>query len=292
MKGLFGKKEKKEAEPAEAWKPAVADDANWHLWADKGFESARDNDLPHAVIYWVGAVDRYDEETTKLLDKLRRDILDIVVLKMKEGAIQGQLIPSQMVAEVDAEAVIKHGDKWRPLICTELFYHVKETLDAQPGPETVTYTYIAGAYSILGYLRFASDIKEAAEKCGEVERLGKQASQMCYAFKGNDYAGKVKPKMGGTFCYIINTLFTNLAILLERKVAALSNEQIEAIRERRASDRTDLLEHLSNALQMTMSAGTSGRLKQKKRVNMVLSELKAYIDDFVGTVEPEKQEEA
>ena len=98
--------------------------------------------------------------------------------------------------------------------------------------------------------------------------------------------------MGGTFCYIINTLFTNLAILLERKVAALSNEQIEAIRERRASDRTDLLEHLSNALQMTMSAGTSGRLKQKKRVNMVLTELKAYIDDFVGTVEPEKQEEA
>ena len=125
-----------------------------------------------------------------------------------------------------------------------------------------------------------------------MERLGKQASQMCYAFKGNDYAGKVKPKMGGTFCYIINTLFTNLAILLERKVATLSKEQIEAIRERRASDRTDLLEHLSNALQMTMSAGTSGRLKQKKRVNMVLTELKAYIDELVGTVEPEKQEEA
>ena len=75
-------------------------------------------------------------------------------------------------------------------------------------------------------------------------------------------------------------------------MSTLSKEQIEAIRERRASDRTDLLEHLSNALQMTMSAGTSGRLKQKKRVNMVLTELKAYIDDFVGTVEPEKQEEA
>ncbi len=290
--GLFGKKNK-DAEPETPWQPAVADDANWHLWAEKGFESARDSDLPHAVTYWLGAIDRYDEDTTKLLDKLRKDIFDTVIAKMQEGAVQGQLIPSHMIAEVDAEAVVKHGDKWRPLLSTEVFYHVKENLDSQPGPETVTYTFIAGAYSILGYLRFVSDIKEAAEKCGEVERLGKQASQLCYGFKGNRYEGTVKPKMGGTFCYIINTLFTNLAILLERKVATLSHEQIEAIKERRTNDRVDLLEHLSNALQLTMSAGTSGRLKQKKRVREVLNELNAYIDLLVGDAAPvETKEEA
>ena len=102
--GLFGRKNK-EAEPETPWQPAVADDANWHLWAEKGFESARDSDLPHAVTYWLGAIDRYDEDTTKLLDKLRKDIFDTVIAKMQEGAVQGQLIPSHMIAEVDEPGI-------------------------------------------------------------------------------------------------------------------------------------------------------------------------------------------
>ena len=283
--GLFKKELEAEGEhKIETVEPEIPADANWHYCVEKASESVAENDVIRAVKLWTEAVDRYSEDTPKLLTKLRGDIYDVLVRKMVEGALAGQLIPGQMVAEIDLKGVQKHEDVWRPLLCTDIFYFAKEQLDKQPGPAATTYLYVSGAYGIVGYLRYCSDLKEALDKCREAASLGMAAARQCKEYP-RGYAGHINPKIGSNFCLIITTYFKKLGDKLEMATADLSYEEIQRIKAYRTENRGDRMAHLYNSLQMLMNMGTTGRMKSKKRMAVVNQEMDAFIAEFMDTGE-------
>lgn len=278
--GLFRKK--KEA-PAPLPEPQIDDDANWRIFSDRAFGKARDGNLPAAVQLWCEAVDRYDEGTGKYLQKLHDDIFALVSVQMLEEARAGRILPVQTVAEIDSEAFIKHGDRWPSPLCDELFYFAKENAGECTGPESASMLFIAGAYSIVGYLRFSSDIRESADKCREVSRLGNLTAEQCRSYKRSSYRGNLKPKQAQEFCLTIVSFFDRVAEYLDGAASKLTDEQLAAVRELRQQDRIDRLDHLANALQIVLGASVEGHLPKRKKATALDRELAAYVAEFLKT---------
>ena len=276
--GLFRRKKQEAPEPLP--EPQIDENANWHVYADKAFEKAEEQNLVEAVKLWCEAVDRFDEDTPKYLLKLRNDIYDFVSKQMLDIAIKGRILPTQLIAEVDAEAQIKHGEVWKPL-CEDLFYYAKENVPECEGPESSSMFFIAGAYSIVGYLRFSSDPVESAEKCREVSRLGTLTADQCVSYGRVGYKGGLKPKMGRRFCFEIVEFFDRVAEALEEASSKLSEEELEQVRTNRKLDRADRLQHLAAALQIVLGSSVDGHLPKRKKGDALERELSLYISEFV-----------
>ncbi len=275
---LFRKKLQEVPElPAE---PQINEDANWHVFCERAFEKARAEDIPSAVQLWCEAVDRFDDDSPKYLLKLREDIFNIVSFQMLEYAKKGKIVPTQLVAEVDAEALIKHGDVWTAPLCEGLFYFAKENISDCEGPESTAMLFIAGAYSIIGYLRFSSDPVESADKCREVSKLGVQAADQCSGYSRMTYQGGLKPKQARGFCLTVVAFFDKVAESLENGVSELSEEQLEQIRTHRKIDRSDRLEHLAAALQIVLGSSVEGHLPKRKKGDALENELSLYLADY------------
>lgn len=280
--GLFRRKKQDVPElPAE---PRIDENANWHVYSDRAFEKAREENIPAAVRLWCDAVDRFDDDTPKYLLKLRNDIFDLISAQMLDYAVRGKIVPTQMVAELDAEASIKHGDIWTAPLCVDLFYYVKENVSACEGPESASMLFIAGAYSVVGYLRFSSDLLESAEKCREVSRLGTLTADQCSSYGWMTYKGGLKPKQGRGFCLTIVAFFDRVADTLEKAASELSEEQLERIRTSRRLDRFDRLEHLAAALQIVLGSSVDGHLPKRKKGDALDRELSLYISEFIRTL--------
>lgn len=275
---LFGRKKEELPEPPAEFR--IDENANWHVFSDRAFEKAREENIPAATVYWCDAIDRYDEDSSKYLLKLRRDIFDLVSSQMLDYAHKGKIVPTQMIAEVDAEAMIKHGDSWTTPLSEDLFYFAKENVSECEGPESASMLFIAGAYSIVGYLRFSSDPVESAEKCREVSRLGTLTADQCASYGRMTYKGGLKPKQGRGFCLTVVAFFDTVADALEKAVSELSGDELEKIKNHRELDRFDRLEHLAAALQIVLGSSVDGHLPKRKKGDAIERELSLYIGDF------------
>ena len=278
--GLFRRKKKEEPEPPA--EPQIDENANWHVYADRGFEKARDQNLLEGVKMWCEAVDRFDDDTPKYLLKLHDDIFDLVSKQMLDTALLEKILPTQLVSEVDAEARIKHGEIWNP-ICDEIFYYAKENVSTCEGPGSAAMLFIAGAYSIIGYLRFSSDPVDSAEKCREVSKLGNLTADQCLSYGRIGYKGALKPKTARRFCLEIVSFFDRVAEALEEATSKLSEEELEQIRTNRNLDRVDRMEHLATALRIVLGASVEGRLPKRKKGDALGNELSLYISEFFKT---------
>lgn len=276
--GLFRRKKDEPTAPKE---PTIDENANWRVFSEHAFSKARDDNLPAAVQLWCEAVDRYDEDTGKYLSKLRDDIFDIVSSQMLDYAGKGRVVPTQMVAEIDSEASIKHGDLWPDPLCDDLFYFAKENVGNCEGPEMAAMLFIEGAYSIVGYLRFSSDIRASADKCREVSRLGNLTAEQCASYKRSSYKGNLKPKQAKEFCLSIVAFFDKVAECLDEASSKLTDVQVQEIKVLRQQDRFDRLEHLANALQIVLGTSVDGHLPKRKKATALDSELASYVADFL-----------
>lgn len=272
--GLFRKK--KTEVPEGPKEEPLPDDAGWRRWAERGFQHLADNDMYGAVSYWTQTIDRFSDEP-RFYTKFHNDVVDKIAESMMQHVAIGKIIPTHIIAELDVEAYLKQHDIRGSLFCDDVFYYVKEHVTEAAGPTETVMMFLCGAYAMAGYLRFSPDLRESAERCEEVVRLGNYCSEHCMSFKRGTYKSHLKPKVVNEFIESTRDFYGDVGRKLTEAADAMTEEELLSLIEYRREHFTDRLAPFSSALQASIeSVRMSYRSRQKTVKN--IDEL---IDDFV-----------
>ena len=266
------------APPKPDERPPLPDDAVWSAWAERAAIDLSENRSYEAIDKWKKAIARFDGDA-QLFAKLHQDIIDAQIASMKEHIAVSKIIPTHLLAELDLEERLTHNELRGPVFADEMFYHIKENIDAAEGPEEVTLLYLCAAYSIAGTFRFSADIVETANRSEEVARFGQYAAQKCINHKLGPYKGNVRPKYGALFITSVNDFFIILCNMLREASKDMSQEEIDALTEYRLANPGDRLETIVGGLKATINS-VGGKISRKKTRKVLFTKITEFIEQF------------
>ena len=271
---------KKEAAPEAPPETPLPDDAGWRRWSERGFEKLDGGNLAAAVEHWVQAIDRFDDEP-RFFVKFRKQILDKVISGMCTYAKQGRIIPTHLLAELDAEIYLKHRELSSDRFVDDIFYYVKENMSSAEGPEEAVMYFFNAAYAIAGYLRFSTDLRVSAERCDEVLRLADYCLAQCNSY-GRHYRGGLKPKYVAPSLRGVTETFRYLMDKLNEAADSMSEEELASLREYRESHMDDRLDPLSFALQNGINTVGMGKKPRGKAMAALEADIDKYMQMFLS----------
>lgn len=277
---LFRKK--KTEQPEAPKEEPLPDDAGWRRWAERGFQHLADNDMYGAVSYWTQAIDRFSEEP-RFYTKFHNDVVDKIAESMMQHVAIGKIIPTHIIAELDVEAYLKQREIRGSLFSDDIFYYVKEHVSETASPTEVVMMFLCGAYAMAGYLRFSPDLRESAERCDEVVRLGNYCSEKCLSFKRGQYKGHLKPKVINEFIESTRDFYGEVGKKLTEAADAMTEEELSALAGYRREHFTDRLAPFSSALQASIESVRMSYRSKNRSVKGIDGDIDEFVRMFLDT---------
>lgn len=274
--GLFRKKKEEEATP-EPPRPVPQNQDNWHEWASFARNSLAEGDLPKAIGYWSDSIAHFDSQPVQY-EKFHEEIMEQIIEHMNGEIKKGKVIQAHLLAELDRQVSEKIPEMCGTLFSEDLFYHVKENISSADGPASTARLYVCAAYAVLGYLRFAADMRVSSEKCQEAAKLGRYASEQCLSYVKGKYEGALKPKPAAEFVEAFAVFYDEVQKALDEAISTKSSEELETLVSYRTEHVVDRLDSIGAAMQYSINGTDAGSRKKAKLDAQCSAKITAYIE--------------